>query len=153
MGIRMFEYLWKATFKKKTICQHPKDLYSKHDPEAEYNPSSFRDFLDYFEEHPDELVKFELANRDKSRSIVVSFEKPSKPSIWALEISRWGNEKKTLLHAEKRPLSDIRVIYFRAMETTIKDGAIGEPKVLNYTIGYQGLDGNGASRKKMITVV
>ena len=47
--LRMFKFLWKATFKGKVICQHPDDKYSKFDPEASYNPSSFRDFLDYFE--------------------------------------------------------------------------------------------------------
>jgi hypothetical protein len=45
-----FKYLWGARFANgHIITQHPKDLYSKHNPESAYNPSSFRDFLDYAE--------------------------------------------------------------------------------------------------------
>ena len=43
------KYKWVARFKKKTISQPSDDRYSKYDPKSEYNPSSFRDFLDYFE--------------------------------------------------------------------------------------------------------
>ena len=43
-----FAYLWRAEFSNgKKITQDPEDLYSKHNSKAEYNPSSFRDFLDY----------------------------------------------------------------------------------------------------------
>ena len=47
------KYKWIANFKKKAIIQPDDDRYSKYDPEAEWNPSSFRDFQDYFDEHKD----------------------------------------------------------------------------------------------------
>ena len=60
-----FKYLWSARFANgHTITQHPQDLYSKHNPESAYNPSSFRDFLDYAEKHPDvQVVEFRLFNK------------------------------------------------------------------------------------------
>lgn len=146
-----FLYLWKATFENKVIAQHPKDLYSKHDPKAEWNPSSFRDFLDYFEAHPDELVKFELISPENT--FTVSLSDPERPKILCERRGRWGSITNTLLHKEKRPLSDIRMIYYRKMETRIENGVVGKPRVLGYCLGYQGLDKNGANRQKVITVI
>jgi hypothetical protein len=39
------------------------------------------------------------------------------------------------------------------MEATIEDGVIGTPRVVSYTVGYQGLDKNGNNRKKTVTVL
>lgn len=146
-----FLYLWKATFENKVIAQHPKDLYSKHDPDAEHNPSSFRDFQDYFDGHSEELVKFELISRENTFEVDLS--EPSKPKISCERRGRWGSVSNTLLHKEKRPLSNIRIIYYRNMETTIVNGKVGKPRVLSYVLGYQGLDKNGNNRQKTITVI
>lgn len=146
-----FKYLWRAVFLKKTITQHPEDKYSRHNPDAEWNPSSFRDFQNYFNKHPKELISFELVG--KEATYTVDLTRPWCPIIYADERGKWGSEKHTLIHREKRPLRDVRIIYYRNMETTIVDGVFGEPRVLSYVIGYQGLDENGNSRKKMITVV
>lgn len=146
-----FKYLWRAVFNKKVITQHPEDRYSKHNPDAEWNPSSFRDFQNYFDKHSGELISFELVGKDATYT--VDLTRPWCPMIYVDERGRWGSEKHTLIHREKRPLRDVRIIYYRNMETTIVDGVFGEPRVLGYVIGYQGIDENGNSRKKMITVI
>ena len=146
------KYLWRASFKKKNILQHPQDLYSKYDPEAEYNPSSFRDFQEYFDEHKDELESFGLWS-DKD-CYLVDFTKTGYPEIRMLRKGKnWASDKTIILHREKRPLTNVRVIYYRNMEATIVDGVVGEPRVLSYTLGYQGIDKNGNNRQKTITVI
>ena len=146
-----FKYLWRAVFLKKTITQHPEDKYSRYNPDAEWNPSSFRDFQNYFDGHSGELISFELVGKDATYT--VDLTRPWCPMIYVDERGRWGSEKHTLIHREKRPLRDVRIIYYRNMGTTITNGVFGEPRVLGYVIGYQGIDENGNSRKKMITVI
>lgn len=146
-----FKYLWRANFIKKTITQHPEDKYSGYKPDAEWNPSSFRDFQNYFDNHSGELVSFELVSKDATYT--VDLTRPWCPMIYVDERGRWGSEKHTLIHREKRPLRDVRIIYYRNMENTIVDGVFGEPRVVGYVLGYQGIDKNGNSRKKMITVI
>lgn len=146
-----FKYLWKATFKNRVITQHPEDRYSKYDPKAEHNPSSFRDFQEYFDKHPDELIGFELVSRDAIYT--VDLTRPWCPMIYLDERGRWGAEKHTVIHREKRPLRDVRIIYYRNMENTITNGVFGEPRVIGYVIGYQGIDNNGNNRQKTICVV
>ena len=146
-----FKYLWRANFIKKSITQHPEDKYSRHNPNAEWNPSSFRDFQNYFEHHSGELTSFELVGDD--RTYTVDLSRPWCPIIYCDEQGRWGTEKHTLIHREKRPLTNVRIIYYRKMAATIVDGQMGEPQVQGYVIGYQGLDANGNNRQKVITVV
>ena len=146
-----FKYLWRANFLKKTITQHPDDKYSRFDPDAEWNPSSFRDFQNYFDGHSGELRSFELVGEDKVYTVDLS--RAWCPIIYVNEKGRWGSEKHTLLHREKRPLRNVRIIYYRNMETTIKDGVFDNPQVVSYALGYQGLDDKGNCRKKVITVI
>ena len=146
-----FKYLWRANFIKKSITQHPEDKYSRHNPDAEWNPSSFRDFQNYFDHHSGELVSFELVGEDATYT--VDLNRPWCPIIYADERGRWGNDKHTLIHREKRPLTNVRIIYYRKMEATIENGQMSEPRVASYVIGYQGLDANGNNRQKTITVV
>ena len=58
-----FKYLWRAVFQKKTITQHPEDKYSRHNPDAEWNPSSFRDFQNYFDNHSTTRLSTRTAKR------------------------------------------------------------------------------------------
>ena len=146
-----FSYLWRATFKDKVINQHPEDKYSRHNPEAEWNPSSFRDFQNYFDKHSNELVSFELVGDGKVYT--VDLTRPWCPTIYSDERGKWGYEKHILLHREKRPLKDVRIIYYRNVESEIRDGIIGEPRITGYVIGYQGLDDKGNNRQKVITVI
>lgn len=146
------KYKWIANFKKKAIIQPDDDRYSKYDPEAEWNPSSFRDFQDYFDEHRDELVGFSLISGDDAYS--VDFTKEGHPTIKKkVKGKNCASDKEVILSREKRALSDIRVIYYRKMEMTIKNGLASSPEVLGYVLGYQGLDENGNNRQKTITVI
>lgn len=146
-----FAYLWRAEFSNgKKITQDPEDLYSKHDNKAEYNPSSFRDFLDYQEEHPNvRLVKFCIFNNDKTYT--VSFENPKRPVIYYDENNRYGIPTK---HYEwfkcKRDLENVRPIYYRRMEKNLQTQ---ETKILHYVIGFQGNEENGNNFKKELKVV
>lgn len=147
-----FKYLWRAEFKGRVICQHPEDLYSKHDPKADYNPSSFRDFQEYFDKHKDELETFTLWSDGDFYTI--DFTKKGHPEIRMLRKGKnWASDKVVILHREKRELSDIRVIYYRNMEATMEDGKLGEPRTSSYILGYQGLDQNGDNRQKKLTVI
>ena len=147
----LFAYLWEAKFANGHIVrQHPQDLYSKHNPESDYNPSSFRDFLDYVEKHPDVPVAyFKLANKEKSYT--VSFENPKRPIIYYDEINKYGIPTK---HYEwfrcKRDLTNVRPIYFRRMEM---DVMTGEKRCLGFVIGFQGNESNCNKYKKEINVI
>lgn len=146
------KYRWLAAFNRKHIAQPADDKYSKHNPEAEWNPSSFRDFQDYFDEHENELQTFELWSDDDMYR--VDFSDMSKPVIkHTIKGHNWASDKTSILHREKRPLHDVRVIYYRKMQMTIKNGQASSPEVLGYVIGYQGLDENGNNRQKSITVI
>lgn len=146
------KYRWVALFKKKMIKQPLDDKYSKHDPTAEWNPSSFRDFQDYFDEHQNELELFHLISEDADYAVDLTDQ--GKPKI--LETKRgshWGADKTVILHREKRPLSDVRIIYYRKMELRVENGHAGSPEVVGYVLGYQGTDKNGNNRQKTITVL
>ena len=145
-----FKYLWRAKFANgHTITQHPQDLYSKHDPNAEHNPSSFRDYLEYAESHPDNpLVEFSLFN--KTDNFVVDISLGDRPVIRYTQNNKYGIQTKEYVHHKcKRPLKNIRPIYFRRMEL---DMITGEKKCLGYTIGFQGNEPNGNNYQKKIDV-
>lgn len=146
-----FKYLWSAKFANGHIVQqHPNDLYSKHNPKASHNPSSFRDFLDYVESHPDvPVVEFKLSNKDKTYT--VGFEQPGRPVIYYDENNKYGIPTK---HYEwfkcKRDLTNIRPIYYRQMEM---DLLTGEKRCLGFVIGFQGNEPNGNNYQKTINVL
>lgn len=146
-----FKYLWSAKFANGHIVrQHPNDLYSKHNPKASHNPSSFRDFLDYAESHPDvPVVEFKLSNKDKAYT--VGFEQPGRPVIYYDENNKYGIPTK---HYEwfrcKRDLTNIRPIYYRQMEM---DLLTGEKHCLGFVIGFQGNESNGNNYQKTINVL
>ena len=146
-----FKYLWSAKFANGHIVrQHPNDLYSKHNPKAQHNPSSFRDFLDYVESHPDvPVVEFKLSNKDKAYT--VGFEQPGRPVIYYDENNKYGIPTK---HYEwfkcKRDLTNIRPIYYRQMEM---DLLTGEKHCLGFVIGFQGNESNGNNYQKTINVL
>lgn len=146
-----FKYLWSAKFANgHVVRQHPNDLYSKHNPKASHNPSSFRDFLDYVESHPDvPVVEFKLSNKDKAYT--VGFEQPGRPVIYYDENNKYGIPTK---HYEwfkcKRDLTNIRPIYYRQMEM---DLLTGEKRCLGFVIGFQGNEPNGNNYQKTINVL
>ena len=146
-----FKYLWSAKFANGHIVrQHPNDLYSKHNPKASHNPSSFRDFLDYAESHPDvPVVEFKLSNKEKAYT--VGFGQPGRPVIYYDENNKYGIPTK---HYEwfkcKRDLTNIRPIYYRQMEM---DLLTGEKHCLGFVIGFQGNESNGNNYQKTINVL
>lgn len=148
--MRKYKYMWSANFKDKTIRQDPEDRYSKNDDSAEWNPTSFRDFLDYFEGHSSELETFELGDGTDRITIWLGGERPI---IYRSHKNRWGLEETIIIHKEKRPLKNIRPIYYRKMECEVLDGKLGEPYVRGFVVGYQGLDENGKNRQKEVVMV
>lgn len=145
-----FKYLWSARFANgHTITQHPQDLYSKHNPESAYNPSSFRDFLDYVEKHPDvPVIDFTLFNKEKAYKVIIN---SMRPAITYDERNRYGvSTKHYELFRCKRDLTNIRPIYYRRMEM---DVMTGEKRCLGFVIGFQGNESNGGNYKKEINVL
>lgn len=145
-----FKYLWSARFANgHIITQHPQDLYSKHNPESAYNPSSFRDFLDYVEKHPDvPVIDFTLFNKEKAYKVIINSERPA---ITYGERNRYGvSTKHYELFRCKRDLTNIRPIYYRRMEM---DVMTGEKRCLGFVIGFQGNESNGGNYKKEINVL
>lgn len=145
-----FKYLWSARFANgHTITQHPQDLYSKHNPESAYNPSSFRDFLDYAESHPNiPVVEFRLFNKYKSYTINLE---SNRPIIYYDETNKYGVHTKHYEYFKcKRDLVNIRPIYYRRMEM---DVMTGEKRCLGFVIGFQGNESNGGNYKKEINVL
>lgn len=148
---RNFKYLWKAEFDNGHIIkQDPDDRYSKHDPKADYNPSSFRDFLEYQEQNPDaKLVKFCLYNQTSVYTL--SLANPKRPVIYYDETNRYGFPVK---HHEwykcKRNLDNVRVIYYRRMAL---DMIKQTKELLYYVIGFQGNEENGRNFQKEVRVV
>lgn len=148
---RNFKYLWRAEFDNGHIIkQDPDDLYSKHDPKAEHNPSSFKDFLDYQEQNPDvKLVKFCLFN--DTSCYTVSFVNQKRPVIYYDETNRYGYPVK---HHEwfksKRDLENVRVIYYRRWAL---DMLRQTRELCFFAVGFQGNEENGRNFKKEVRVV
>lgn len=146
------KYRWVALFKKKMIKQPLDDKYSKHDPTAEWNPSSFRDFQDYFDEHQNELEQFSLWSDDDM--YMVDLTREGHPVIKRMVKGKnWACDKVDIMSREKRKLSDVRIIYYRKMELKVINGQASSPEVVGYVLGYQGIDKNGNNRQKTITVL
>lgn len=135
-----FDWLWQARFSDgKVICQPEDDKYSKHDDTKDFNPSSFRDFLDYFQKHRDKLTSFGVVNGDKREVVVVRFDN-SKIRMFKYKD---GDLDVKSIHEEVKKISGAQPIYFRKIQNNIVNGVFGEPEVVSYSIGYQGRDENG----------
>lgn len=151
-----YKYMWLAVFEDgKIIRQHPEDLYSKHDPKAEHNPTSFKDYLDYCEGHtPSEFV---IYNEGEKEYGVLFDIKGGHPAIYSRKIyaGDYGIiiRPPEVIYREPEKLKNIRVIYYRSMEAPITDGVMGEPVCKGFVIGYQGIDADGNNRQKTITVI
>lgn len=146
-----FKYLWQGKFSDGHIVrQHPEDKYSKHDPNAISNPSSFRDFLDYASEHPEaRVVEFSLFN--EKETYTVSFADPEKPAILCDVKNRYGDVTK---HYElvkcKRNLQNARPIYYRRVEMNLQTG---DKLITKFVVGFQGNEANGRNYKKTVDVL
>lgn len=133
----MFKYLWQARFKDgHVIKQPPDDRYSKHVDGAEYNPSAFRDIVEYLDKSP--MVMFSLENDREACAV-------------NLEDGEFFING-TVLKLE-RPLEELvdrQVIYFRTMRI---DNKTNRQIVYAYNFGYKGTDPeSGKVIEKIITI-
>jgi len=131
------KYLWEATFNDDHMISQPADdRYSKHNDEAEHNPSAFRDLLDYQETSP--LQTFALVGQDRQ--------------IYAVSLQTgefFVNGTTFMLDQPLEELTDRKLIYFR---TKRMDMQTREQYTHSYTLGYEGTNAKGKREQKMITV-
>ena len=138
-----FDWLWQARFMDGTvICQPEDDKYSKHDDNADWNPSSFRDFLDYFDNGKNKLSSFGIVNGRTGDVVVVRFDNDL-PYMF-----KYHKGDKDVVHIHSARVECFKMysaqpIYYREMKNTVVDGVFGKPEVQAYVIGYQGQDRNG----------
>lgn len=150
------DWLWCAEFcNGKTICQPEDDKYSKHDPNANWNPSAFRDFLDYFGDNKDKLVSFSLKNSNTGEEVSVCFD-DNRPFISILPPDE-GKEPSTVsFFGDNRVVEGLhngQPIYYREMENVAVNGVFGKPRVVAYVVGYQGQDKDGKNYRKMVRIL
>lgn len=134
-------YLWSAVFENgHCITQPEDDRYSKHDPSNSYNPSAFRDVLDYSKKSP--LKSFGLINKYI----------PTKSINLTLDDGKFitGNGDSFKLEAVGEELADRQIIYYRTMQYDMNSGV---QRVMSYNIGYKGKDkATGKVIEKVITI-
>lgn len=143
------KYLWTAYFEDGLEIQQPaNDRYSKHDDEAEWNPSAFRDVLEA-QEKGNKLTSFELTR-------VYGYAQIGEVFWVNLEDGRFAVSNDGGLDSyfkmEDEPLTDRKLIYHRIMRQEFTDGEPGEPFVHQYAIGYEGKDSDGKVHKHIIYV-
>lgn len=149
-------WLWCAEFcDGKTICQPEDDKYSKHNPDADWNPSAFRDFLDYFGDNKDKLVSFTLKNSNTGEEVSVCFDDNS-PFITILPPDE-GKEPSIMGifgdSADAGCLYNVRPIYYREMENLSVNGVFGKPRVAAYVVGFQWQDSNGKNKQRIVRII
>lgn len=143
-----FSWHWQARFKDgKVIVQPDDDKYSKHDDSKDFNPSSFRDFLDYFNKDRDNLESFGITNYKEDKVVVVRFDE-NEIRLFTYK----KGDKDVVVKKKCEKLENAQPIYFRKMENTSVNGVFGTPKVVSYTIGFQGTDKNGKNAQYLLEV-
>lgn len=136
----MLKYLWQAEFEDgKHIDQPENDRYSKYNPEAAYNPSAFRDILDYEKTSP--LAHFILCEYGDPHG--------TKYGIDLHKGEFYINGNFISLERPLEELHDRQLIYFRTMRANM---VTHEQGVYAYNFGYKGKDKNGKVVEKVITI-
>lgn len=128
--------LWSAFFEDGHVIDQPEDdRYSKHDDKADWNPSAFRDVLEY-KKAP--LLHFALLG-------------PANNDIYSVDLDegtfRIGTKEMSL---EVEPLENRKLIYYREMERRNVGGIWLEASVKRYALGYEGKDARGKVVKHVI---
>ena len=146
------KYLWTGYFLDGKILEQPRDdKYSKHDDDAEHNPSAFRDLLDYME--TSDLIYFDINDGTFAYGV-------------DLPTGRFGiNGTWFSIEEQYEPLTDRKLVYYRAMkqDTHLKlrkeeDGTITDeshtdaPVIESYYFGYEGKNANGKLVTKVIRI-
>lgn len=129
------KYLWSGIFANGVVIdQSADDKYSKHDDEAEWNPSAFRDLLDY--QSVCTLKLFQLGDYSVN-----------------LTTGEWVVDNKHFFMDENDINSERKLIYFRTMQRLNNDGVWDEePTVVSYTFGYEYKNSKGINQTRTITI-
>ena len=139
----MLKYRWTAEFKDASFITQPEDdRYSKHDDNAEWNPSSFRDI----QEHDGVLRFFSLFDKDQTTYSVDLF-------TGIFTVTKKGDCSTEIGFSLERPLeelSDRELIYFRTMRMNMQTG---EKYIYAYNFGYKGKDNKGDIVEKTISIM
>lgn len=132
------KYLWTAYFADgHVIAQRADDKYSKHDDTADWNPSAFRDVLDYESVSP--LSTFTIGDHLNYHEVDV--------------VNGLFNIENIIFSMEETPLVDRKLIFFREMMQEFSmDSEPDEPFVNRYCFGYEGKDTDGKTHKKIIYI-
>lgn len=150
------KYTWTGYFDDGKILEQPEDdRYSKHDDNAEHNPSSFRDLLDHMDKA--KLIYFDINDGTFAYGV-------------DLPTGRFGiNGTWFSLESLEEPLTDRKLVYWRgvqrddvieSVDVQQEDGTItkevvttqGEPYVDGYFFGYEGKNRSGNNVQKVIRV-
>jgi len=146
------QYLWTAWFDDGTVIKQPADdRYSKHEDDADNNPSAFRDIIDH--QKKANLIYFDI-NDDV---FAYGIDLPS---------GRFGiNGTWFSLEDISNPIKDRKLIYYRTVDKDIvlntvveKDGKTTttidekEPRVIAYYFGYEGKNASGKIETKVIRI-
>ena len=136
----MFKYLWQAKFANDGVISQPEDdRYSKHDDNAEHNPSAFRDIQEYEEKSGVPLVQFSLHGRDGG--------------IYAVNLLSgefFMNGTVFMLDQPLEELKDRKLIYYRTNRMNMQTH---ERYTHAFNFGYEGKHPeSGKIVKKVITI-
>lgn len=136
----MFKYLWQARFANDGVISQPEDdRYSKHDDNAEHNPSAFRDIQEYEESTGVPLVQFSLHGRDGD--------------IYAVNLLTgefFLNGTVFMLDQPLEELKDRKLIYYRTQRMDLQTG---ERYTHAFSFGYEGKHpDSGKIVKRIITI-
>lgn len=137
---RKLKYLWTAVFYDGTSMTQPQDdKYSKHDDSKEYNPSSFRDVIEYSEKSP--IWAFIISNPDDENDFY---------GVRLADGMFCAGGKEFALDKQDEKIVDKQIIYYRTMQANMQTG---EQRCVAYNIGYKGKDlATGRVTEKVITV-
>ena len=131
--LKHFNYLWTGYFNNGHIIEQPEDdKYSKHDDNSEYNPSSFRDLLEYTES---KLVLFKLKSKDKE--ILVNL---ITGDITINDVVFTTND-----------VVNPKLIYYRDIEKDFINGQPIDERIVAYNVGYEYLI-NGKNKQNIIRI-
>lgn len=128
--------LWTAHFDDGNFIEQPEDdRYSKHDDNADWNPTAFKDIQEY----DGNLAVFSLYDGENE--------------FYSIDL-RNGlfKTKNAKFSLEGTLLTDRKLIYFREMEQNFVNGQSDGPRIVRYAMGYEGKNSTGKVEKKVIYI-
>lgn len=137
------KYIWTAYFDDGVILEQPADdRYSKHDENAEHNPSAFRDIIDH--QKKAKLIYFDINDGTFAYGV-------------DLPTGRFGINGTWFSLETDDVLKDRKLDYWRGVQRDDvfnPDGSVteGEPYVYAYFFGYTGTNSKGEKVQKVIRI-